>query len=154
MAYKKQVIDSTVWQSNHAIWYMDTMTNLIVKVTLHIITSSCFLWNYNTWKHTGVTVMTSTNGNIFLRYWLFVQGIHWSPVNTPHKGQWRRTLMFSLICVWINTFVNNCEVGDLKCHHTHNDIIVMQQWASTLFSSTTTLTFPLLLARTICRTQV
>ena len=22
------------------------------------------------------------------------------PVNSPHKGQWRRALMFSLICVW------------------------------------------------------
>ena len=24
----------------------------------------------------------------FLRYWPFVQGIHQSPVNFPHKGQW------------------------------------------------------------------
>ena len=23
----------------------------------------------------------------FLRYWHFVRGIHWSPVNSPHKGQ-------------------------------------------------------------------
>ena len=22
------------------------------------------------------------------RYWPFVHGIHWSPVNSPHKGQW------------------------------------------------------------------
>ena len=28
----------------------------------------------------------------------FVRGIHRSPVNFPHKGQWRRALMFSLIC--------------------------------------------------------
>ena len=34
----------------------------------------------------------------FLCYWPFVQGIHWSLVNSPHKGQWRRALMFSLIC--------------------------------------------------------
>ena len=31
-------------------------------------------------------------------YWPFVWGIHRSPVNSPHKGQWRRALMFSLIC--------------------------------------------------------
>ena len=37
----------------------------------------------------------------FPRYWPFVRGIHRSPVNSPHKGQWRRALMFSLICVWI-----------------------------------------------------
>ena len=24
------------------------------------------------------------------------------PVNSPHKGQWRGTLMFSLICAWTN----------------------------------------------------
>ena len=36
--------------------------------------------------------------NHFSRYWPFVRGIHRSPVNSPHKGQWRRALMFSLIC--------------------------------------------------------
>ena len=33
----------------------------------------------------------------FPRYWPFVRGIHRSPVNSPHKGQWRGALMFSLI---------------------------------------------------------
>ena len=35
--------------------------------------------------------------NHFPRYWPFVRGIHPSPVNSPHKGQWRGPLMFSLI---------------------------------------------------------
>ena len=35
----------------------------------------------------------------FPRYWPFVRGIHRSPVNSLHKGQWRRAFMFSLICV-------------------------------------------------------
>ena len=30
----------------------------------------------------------------FSRYWLFVRGIHRSPVNSPHKGQWRGALIF------------------------------------------------------------
>ena len=30
----------------------------------------------------------------FPRYWPFVPGIHQSPVNSPHKGQWRGALMF------------------------------------------------------------
>ena len=38
----------------------------------------------------------------FPRYWPFVRGIHRSPVNSPHKGQWRGALIFSLICIWIN----------------------------------------------------
>ena len=37
----------------------------------------------------------------FPRYWPFLRGIHRSPVNSPHKGQWCRALMFSLICAWI-----------------------------------------------------
>ena len=55
----------------------------------------------------------------------FVWGIHRWPVNSPHKGQWRRALMFSLICAWINGWVNNREAGDLRRHHTHYDVTVM-----------------------------
>ena len=61
----------------------------------------------------------------FLCNWPFVQGIHRSPDNSPHKGQWRGALMFSLICVWINDWVNNREAGDLRCCRAHYDVIVM-----------------------------
>ena len=70
-------------------------------------------------------MMTSSNGNIFLRYWPIVRGIHWPPVNSPHKGQWRGALIFSLICAWINGWVNNHEAGDLRCHHAHYNVTVM-----------------------------
>ena len=43
----------------------------------------------------------------FPRYWPFVRGIHWSPVNSPYKGQWRRALIFSLICAWIQLLCFN-----------------------------------------------
>ena len=33
----------------------------------------------------------------FPRYWPFVREIHRSPVNSPHKGQWRGALIFYLI---------------------------------------------------------
>ena len=49
------------------------------------------------------------------------------PVNSPHKGQWRGTLMLSLICHWINGWVNNREAGDLRRHQAHYDVIVMSQ---------------------------
>ena len=61
----------------------------------------------------------------FPRYWPFVRGIHRSPMNSPHKGQWRGALMFSLICVSINGWVNNREAGDLRRYRAHNDVIVM-----------------------------
>ena len=58
------------------------------------------------------------------RYWTFVQAICWSPVNSPHEGQWRWALMFSLICARINGWVNNREAGDLRRHRAHYDVIV------------------------------
>ena len=47
------------------------------------------------------------------------------PAEYPHKGQWRRALMFSLICVWINGWVNNREAGDLRRYRAHYDVIVI-----------------------------
>ena len=55
----------------------------------------------------------------FPRYWPFVRGIHRSPVNSPHKGQWRGALMFSLIYARINDWVNNGEAGDLRRNRAH-----------------------------------
>ena len=62
----------------------------------------------------------------FPRYWTFVRGIHRSPVNSPHKRQWRETLMFSMICACINDQVNNREAGDLRRYCAHYDVTVMQ----------------------------
>ena len=56
----------------------------------------------------------------------FVRGIHRSPVNSPHKGQWRRALMFSLIWAWTNGWVNNLDAGDLKRHRTLYDVTAMK----------------------------
>ena len=61
----------------------------------------------------------------FPRYWPFVRWIHRSPVNSPHKGQWRGALMFSLICFWIDGWVNNGEAGDLRRYCAHYDVTVM-----------------------------
>ena len=62
-----------------------------------------------------------------MRYWPFVRGIHLSPVNSPHNGQWRGTLMLSLICARINGWVNNCEAGDLRRRCVHYDVTVTIQ---------------------------
>ena len=55
----------------------------------------------------------------FPLYLPLVQGIPRSPVNSPHKDQWNGALVFSLICVWTNTWPNNGDAGDLRRHHTH-----------------------------------
>ena len=61
----------------------------------------------------------------FPRYWPFVWGIHRSPVNSPHKVQWRGASMFSSICAWANGWVNNPYAGNFRRHRAHYYVIVM-----------------------------
>ena len=69
-------------------------------------------------------MMTSSNGNIF-RVTGPLCGEFTGPGEFPHKGQWRGALMFSLMGVWINGWVNNREAGDLRRYRGHYDVIVM-----------------------------
>ena len=59
-----------------------TLSSLCLQISQHLTYLHEDVIN---WKH-------------FPCYWPFMRGIHWSPVNSPHKGQWRGALMFSLIC--------------------------------------------------------
>ena len=54
----------------------------------------------------------------FPRYWPLC-------VNSRHKGKWRGALMFSLICILINGWINTHEPGDSRRHRAHCDVIVM-----------------------------
>ena len=55
-------------------------------------------------------------------YWPFVRGIHRSTVNSPYKGQWRGSLMFSLMCARTHDWAN---AEDLTRHQAHHDVTVM-----------------------------
>ena len=68
--------------------------------------------------------MMSSDGNIFR-----VTGFLWgeSTGGYPHKDQWRRVLMFSLIYAWTNSWANNRDAGDLKRHRDHYDVTVMHR---------------------------
>ena len=72
-----------------------------------------------------LSMMTSSNGNIFPCYWPFVQGIHRSPVNSPHESPWHGASMFSLIFA-LNKRLS--EAGDLRRHRANYDVIVMGIW--------------------------
>ena len=67
-------------------------------------------------------MMTSSN-ETFPRYWPFVRGIHRSPVNFPHKGQWRGALMYSLICTRINGWGNNGDASELRYRVTPDHVL-------------------------------
>ena len=87
--------------------------------------------SHNRLSRNGIAVIQdSHHGDVIKwkhlpRYWPFMWGIHRSPVNSPHEGQWRGALMFSLICVWINAWVNNLEADDLRRYLAHYDVIIM-----------------------------
>ena len=83
--------------------------------TLYITTTLPPDWYHDDvikWKH-FLQLLTLCVGN--------------SPVTGefPAQSQWRRALMFSLICAWINGYVNNREAGDLRCYHAHYDVTLM-----------------------------
>ena len=61
----------------------------------------------------------------FPRYWPCVPRIHRSTVNSPHKGQWRGALMFSLTYAWTQGWVDYRKAGDLRRHRAHYDVTVM-----------------------------
>ena len=107
-----------------------TMHHFVTEICtcVHIsLTEWCIVWYFG-WCIAGfvrwvpiffVCVIT------FLRYWPFVRGILRSPVNSPHKSQWRGALMFSLICVWTKGWANNRDAGDLRRHPAHYDVVVI-----------------------------
>ena len=87
-----------------------------------------FVWRDR--KEAVSLFLIMTKWNYFPRNWLFVRGIHRSPVNSPHKGQWRGALMFSLIGTRINGWVDHGEAGDWRRYRTHYKVIVMSMGAA------------------------
>ena len=124
-----KVISSTkrfkyLWYFGAGNWYIKANTFMqihtkpsfvdiyLLKLSWNAVIHLCTHYDVIKWKH-------------FPRNWPFVRGIHRSPVNSPHKGQWRGALMFSLICIWINGWVNNRQAGDLKRYRAIYDVTVM-----------------------------
>ena len=72
-------------------------------VKLHgFIKYSCF--QFNSLRPSDAHVGRWTHDDVikwkhFPCYWHYVRGVYRSPVNSPHKGQWRGALIFSLISV-------------------------------------------------------
>ena len=91
-------------------WPADTMSQDISSIGVDRFARNHY--DVIRWKH-------------FPRYWSFLRGMHRSPVDFLHKGQWRGASMFSLIFAWTNSWANNRGDGDLRRHCTHYDIPVL-----------------------------
>ena len=99
-----------MWKQN------DILITIIIQSHWWNVSLGC-LYIITWWRHQVETLSALL---------AFVRGIHRSPMNSPHKGQWRGALMFSLICAWINGWVNNREAGDLIRHCVHYDVTVLR----------------------------
>ena len=106
--------------------------------SFYIWSATCLHFLYNqssSWWFETLRV-TSLWWKHFPRYWPLVRGIHLSPVDFPHEGQWRGALMFSLICAWTNGGANNRNAGDLRHHRVCYDATVMINDAVVFFTHT------------------
>ena len=59
-------------------------------------------------------------------WWIGGLGHRWEFTINGNKGQWRGAFVFSLICAWINGWINNREAGDLIRHRAHYYVTAMQ----------------------------
>ena len=88
---------------------MNTNTLFQKPSMFQAVLRMCFQWH--SWEGKWHMHDIVIKWKHFPRCWPFVWGIHRSPVNFLHKGQWRGASMFSLICARINGSVNNRDRG-------------------------------------------
>ena len=106
------------WLLNHrTIQGIIVMVNVIIGVTK--VKNLCNqLSRFLAWQ---CDTMTSSNWNIPA-----LLAICAGNSTVTGECQWRGALMFSLICGWINGWVNNGEADDLRRHRAHYDVTVME----------------------------
>ena len=102
---------------------------MMYSISAVLSISRCNFYS-NSWQRTPMAPRCGVHYDVikwkhFPHYWPFVREIHRWPVNSPHNGQWRGALRASLICAWINVWVNNRDAGDLRRHRAHYDVIAM-----------------------------
>ena len=93
------------------------MTRPIFFKILTIAYDLAYLWGV---MHDDVIKWTH-----FPRYWPFVRGIPLSPVNSPHKGQWRGALMFFFHLRSNKRLSKQWWGGDCRRYRAHYDVTVM-----------------------------
>ena len=119
------------------------ISQMIISHNILIMKTQMLHWDHLCSCCNLTTMMTSSK-TLFPRYWPFARGILRSPVNSPYKGQWRGALMLSLISAWANGSSSSRYAGDLRRHHAHHDVTVMNNG----MHFTSTPSFPLFFSHT------
>ena len=113
------------WGYNKYKWLCgDCQGNVVSRPTPIADTESGMTWGpYNLmawWRHQ----MEASSALL-----PFVRGINWSPVDSPHKGQWCGALMSSLICAG-QTVEQTLETPVIWDYGAHHDVTVMYFWCN------------------------
>ena len=109
------------YRNSHSLSLKNVLYTFSIRQYVKIETNTIFhhialIFKFSWWRHQMET---------FSALLALCAGNSPVPVISPHKGQWRGALMFSLIYAWINDWVNNREAGDLRRQRGHCDVIVM-----------------------------
>ena len=100
------------------------LSTLWAKLYQHATHSSLRHDDVIKWKH-------------FRRYWPFLRGIHRSPVNSPHKGQWRGVCCFFDLCLekngWWCTDLANTNRSHLGHYRWREDVVFLMKFSSLFF---------------------
>ena len=111
-------LDSQCWS-----YYPAVSCNVVMS--LQLVSRSGYRWSMKPKAKIHDDVIKCEH---FLCYWPFVRWIHLLPMDSPHKGQWRGALMFSLICAWTKRWANNRDARALRRHRAHCDVTVMRSY--------------------------
>ena len=112
--YASIFFDNRKLMKTRSLLFIPTLKNIGTQAQgklnmYHLLTSSLLICNI-CMAITTICVHSCAHDDVikrkhFLRYWPFVWGIRRSPVNSPHKGQWRGALIFSLNWAWTNEWM-------------------------------------------------
>ena len=124
--------DDVIMAQHYCIFVRGTIGDRWIPVTKGQWCGKCFRVMASAWDSFGTDcafsfMMTSSNGNIF-RVTGPLCGEFTGPGEFPAQRPVTRSFIVSLICVWINGWVNNREAGDLRRYRHHYDVIVMFLW--------------------------
>ena len=88
---------------------------------VNIFCSCCYFIYYD-----GILCLGFVDHDAVIKWKYFPRFLSLCTGNSQsHRGQWCGALMFSLICAWINGWVNIREAGDLRYHRAYYDFTVM-----------------------------
>ena len=119
-----------------------------------MLSQELLLFRFSGWQVCEIDLWWRHQMEPFSALLALYAGIHRSPVNSPHKGQWRGALMFSLICAWINGWVNNREAGDLRRHRAYYDVAVMGSKKACISIDYLRKCFKNEISNSVCKTHV